>query len=439
VPKLNALQVENFKPEDRDYRAADGGGLYLLVRPNGSKLWRYDYRLGKTRRTLSIGEYDRLGDGVAYFSLAQARKAHETATATVGLGEHPMNQTQRAETAAKAEAQTTERLFGNLADIWLKAREANNSKKTYARDDRSVTYLKHGYRRGKGLGSLDVAEVKSSHLSALAEQFNKPTRVRVISAARKIMAVAKRTGFIAHSPFSDINFNEGFEKHKERKRPAITDEKQFGELLRRIEGYKGRGHNLTWYALKLLALTFVRPDTMAKSEWKHFDLEGARWVIPFEELKMEWLRSENSETQDDFVVPLSRQAVALLRDLHEITGHSRYLFPGSGDATVMSENTLNCALHALGYKGVHCAHGFRASASTILNRQRTQDGRRRFETALVEIQQDRLDASTRAIYDRDDLMPERIVLMRFWADKIDALRDAGLDAAKKKRRLRAAA
>ena len=109
---------------------------------------------------------------------------------------------------------------------------------------------------------------------------------------------------------------------------------------------------------------------------------------------------------DDFVVPLSRQAAALIRELYEITGYGSYLFPGCGDAEVMSENTLNYALHGMGYKGVHCAHGFRASASTILNRQRTKEGRRRFETALVEIQQDRLDASTRAIYDRDDLMPD---------------------------------
>jgi integrase len=349
-----------------------------------------------------------------------------------------MNQAQQAETAALAKAEAAERLFGNLADVWLRAREANNSKKTYARDERSVNYPKHGYRGAKGFGGFDASEVKSSHLSALAEQFNKPTRVRVISAARKIMAVAKRKGFIAHSPFSDINFNDGLPKHKEKERPAITDEKQFGDLLRKIESYEGRSNNLTSYALRLLALTFVRPDTMAKAEWKHFDLKGARWVIPFEALKMEWLRSETGQTHDDFVVPLSRQAMALLHELHEITANSRYLFPGCGDAAVMSDSTPNNALRGLGYKGVHCAHGFRASASTILNRQRTKDGRRRFETALVEIQQDRLDASTRAIYDRDDLMPERIELMQFWADKIDALRDGGLVVAEgKKKKLQA--
>jgi len=436
---LNAIKVENLKPKRADYRVADGGGLYILVRPNGSKLWRYDYRLtsggGATRRTFSIGEYAENGDGVNRFSLKQARDEHEAARAAVARGEHPISPAQRAAKAkaemVKAEADAITRAemeeanwtFGALADIWLLARKVNNSPKTFARDERSVGYLKNGYRGGKGFGDLRVAEVEAAHLSDLAEKFNKPTRIRVVSAARKVMGVAKRKGLIQHSPFSDVNFSEGFEKHRAKKRPAITDEKKFGELLRRIESYDGRGNNLTWYGLKLLALTFVRPDTMAKAEWRHFDLEGRRWVIPFDKLKMEWLRTEKGETPEDFVVPLSRQAVALLRALNEITGKNRSLFPGCGDAEVMSENTLNCALLALGYKGIHCAHGFRASASTILNRQRTKEGRRRFETALVEIQQDRLDASTRAIYDRDDLMPGRIELMQFWADKIDDLRD----------------
>jgi integrase len=188
------------------------------------------------------------------------------------------------------------------------------------------------------------------------------------------LAIAKRKGLIKHSPFSDVNFNEGFEKHRAKKRPAITDEKKFGDLLRKIEAYDGRSNNLTWYGLKLLALTFVRPDTMAKAEWRHFDLNRARWVIPFEKLKMEWLRTEKGESPEDFVVPLSRQAIALLRELRELTGKSRYLFPGCGDAEVMSENTLNYALQAVGYKGLHCVHCFRASASTILNRQRTRRG-----------------------------------------------------------------
>jgi integrase len=142
----------------------------------------------------------------------------------------------------------------------------------------------------------------------------------------------------------------------------------------------------------------------------------------FEGLKMATERSEAGKSEDDYVIPLSRQAVALLRELHKITGDDEYLFPGRGDGRTISENTLNYALLGLGYKGIHCAHGFRSSASTMLNRERV-NGRRRFERELIEMQQDRLDASTRAVYDRDDRLPERVGLMQFWADKIDALRD----------------
>ena len=122
-------------------------------------------------------------------------------------------------------------------------------------------------------------------------------------------------------------------------------------------------------------------------------------------------------------MPLSRQALKLLRELQEITGDGRYLLPGNvRGGNVIGENTLNYALWALGYKGIHCAHGFRSSASTILNRQRV-DGRRRFERSLVEFQLDHQDASVRAIYDRDDCLPERVELMQFWADKCDDMRD----------------
>lgn len=431
---LNAIKVENLRAKKADYRVADGGGLYLLVRSNESKLWRYDYRLAEhvtnnvVRRTFSIGAYGADGDGVRTFSLKQAREEHEAARAAVARGEHPVSPAQRAAKAnakvdASGMAQDADLTFGAIADAWLASRKFNNSSKTYARDKRSVRYLKGGYREGKGFGHLRPAEIEAAHLSSLGEHFQKPTRVKLIGAAKKIMAVAKRKGLIKYSPFSDVDFHEGLPKHRRKSRPAITDEKLFGKLLRDIDAYNGRVHNLTWWGLKLLTLVFVRPDTMAKAKWEHFDLEKARWVIPFHALKMEWLRIEKDEAPDDYVVPLSRQAVALLKRLHKITGESRYLFPGCGEAEVMSENTMNFALHSMGYKGIHCAHGFRSSASTILNRQRNKEGRRRFDTALVEIQQDRLDSSTRAIYDRDDMMPERIELMQFWADKVDELGD----------------
>ena len=149
---------------------------------------------------------------------------------------------------------------------------------------------------------------------------------------------------------------------------------------------------------------------------------------------MEWLRSESGQAVEDFVVPLSAAGGHAAAQLHEITGKGRYLFPalsvGRNPGEVMSENTLNNALHSLGYKDVHCAHGFRASASTILNRQRDDVGRRMFDRSLDELQLDHQDGSTRAIYDRDDALPERIQLMQFWGDTLDTLRAGGRSNAK---------
>jgi len=423
---LVSNKIDALKPASKDFRKADGGGLYLLVRTTGSKLWRYDYRLGAVRRTLAIGEFSKDGDGRTSFTLGQARDVHDKARQAVARGQHPVSPAKAAAdaTAAAVAAREAQKTFGTLADLWLTTRKANRAPKSYARDMRSVKYLKDGYKNGKGFGSLLVDQVGSAHLSDLIGEFNKPTRIWVISAAKKIMAIAKRDELIQHSPFSDVNFNEGFAKHKVKKRPAITDEEKFGELMRSIDGYQGRASDFTKSALQLLALTFVRPDLVAKAEWKHFDLDNALWVIPFEMLKMEWLRSETGEPEEDFYIPLSRQAVALLRELSETTGKDRYLFPGTGDAEAMSESTINFALHSLGFKGTHCAHGFRSSASTVLNRQRV-DGRRKYERALIELQLDHQDASVRAIYDRDDCLPERIELMQFWADKIDGLRGGG--------------
>jgi len=429
---LTDTALRSAKPRAESYKMFDGGGLFVLVKPNGSMLWRYKFKLGGREKLLTLGQYPAV-------KLADARKAHQDAKIKRHAGVDPSaaRQAERAERqVAEAEAALRETTFGSVADKWLKTRVPVKAKgmeekeikkrfKTYARDDRMVGYLKDGKETAPGFGRVVIDRVELGHLSPILNAVNHPTRIRLISAARKIISYAKAHGLWPKdrpSPFADIDFAAGFAKHRETHRPAITDPVKFGQLLRKIEVYEGRGDNLTGYALELLGLTFVRPGTIAAAKWDHFNLRGAFWVVPFEGLKMATERAEAGKSEDDYVIPLSRQAVALLRELHKITGDDEYLFPGRGNGRTISENTLNYALHGLGYKGIHCAHGFRSSASTMLNRERV-DGRRRFERELIEMQQDRLDASTRAVYDRDDRLPERVELMQFWADKIDALRD----------------
>jgi len=410
IQKKTIADIQGRKPPEKATKLADGGGLYLYVTPSGSLLWRYDYRRkadGK-RKTLSLGVY---GETLPGLDLNRARAAHQAARIVVANGGDPAS--------TKKIVAVRSGTFGEIADAWLKTRTGikPNSR---AFDVRNVRYLKTGYRKAKGFGDVPITDVRVKHLSPLLSEFNKPSRVRLLSCAKMVVAFAKAHDLIEHSPFADINFEAGFAPYKSTPRPAITNEKQFGDLLRKIDAYEGRGNSLVRDALQLLTLTFVRPGTVQAAEWEHFDLDDTRqWVIPFARLKM----AHQREVEEDFVVPLSRQALKLLRELREITGKGRYLFPGNirGGETI-GENTLNGALWVLGFKGIHCAHGFRSSGSTILNRQRV-DGRRRFERLLVEFQLDHQDATVRAIYDRDDCMPERVELMQVWADLCDDMRD----------------
>lgn len=415
ILKKDITDIQGRKPPAKPTKLADGGGLYLYVSTSGALLWRYDYRRvadGK-RKTMSLGAY---GDTLPGLDLNRARQRHQAARTEVENGGDPA--------ATKKIAPILSGTFGDVADAWLKTRTGGKPN-SRAFDVRNVRYLKEGYRKAKGMGGIPFADVRLIHLSPLLQEFNKPSRIRLQSAAKKIAGYAKAHGLIQSSPFSDVDFEAGFAKYKATPRPAITDEKNFGNLLRKIDVYEGYSDNLAYYGLKLLSLTFVRPGMVQSAEWKHFNLKTGLWTIPFDQLKMAYQR----DVEDDFVVPLSRQALKLLWELRQITGDGRYLLPGNvrGGAHI-GENTLNYALWALGYKGIHCAHGFRSSASTILNRQRL-DGRRRFERSLIEFQLDHQDASVRAIYDRDDCLPERVELMQYWADMCDAMRDGKTEKA----------
>jgi integrase len=180
-------------------------------------------------------------------------------------------------------------------------------------------------------------------------------------------------------------------------------------------------------ALDLLALTFVRPGTVTQAEWDEFDLDAALWTIPFRKLKQREFRESIKELRGKpHYVPLSRQVVAFLRELKKQTGDGRYLFPGRKGRPI-STNALEVALNSIGYQGTHCPHGFRSSASTLLNAERiTLDGTElpRFAEQAIDFQLEHVDASVAAIYNRDQRLPERTKMMQFWADKIDALRES---------------
>jgi integrase len=206
--------------------------------------------------------------------------------------------------------------------------------------------------------------------------------------------------------------------------PAITKPDEFGGLLRAIDGYR-RGAPETRLALQLLALTFVRPDELRWARWDEFDLGGAEatWTLPAERMKM---RREHK-------VPLSRQAVEIVRELRALSRGGAFLFPGRTTARPMSESCLSAALHYMGIpKDVHCPHGFRSSFSSIANAARTPakdaDGRpliprRMWDSDAIELQSSRVNGgAVRRVYCREDFMAERREMMQWWANYLDTLR-----------------
>lgn len=410
-------KLKAAKKKATAYKLADGEGLYVLVHPNGSKYWRYNYRLDGAWKTLALGQYPEV-------TIKDAREKHEEAALKVARGQDPM--------AAKREEKKRQATFREVAAEWLNLKypEGKEHSKTSDRAYRMVDYL------NDGMGDIEITDLRVKHLSDILHKFELAgkfeTRVRVQGAAVMILGYAAGRGYLdgAPHPFLGVNYAASFTAPAEEPRPAVVKADDFGHLLRKVQL---REDGLTGMALNLLALTFVRPGDVNAGRWQDVDWDNAKWNVPAEQAKMRTKRKQNDSPRAGMPheVPLARQTLELLRSLHKITGHSTFMFPGRQRARTMSENTMGDALNALGYQGVHCPHGFRSSASTILNAARVvaEDGRKTFiwpdQPALIEVQLDHDDASTRAIYNRGGCWEDRAELMQYWADTIDRLRSDG--------------
>jgi integrase len=412
--KLRALL--RAKPPAKRYKLGDGEGLYLSVETNGALYFRYKYRFAGKERLMALGQYDAV-------SLAKAREVHQAARRDLKAGIDP-----QARKKAEEEAKT----FGEVADAWLKMIGAPvegkepRSPKTRDRDERMVKYLKEAF------GSVLIDKVEAHHLVGLLNSFERAksyeTRSRLQSAAINIGGFAQGKALIKQNPFVGIAFGKAFTAAAGVPRPAIIEPKPFGKMLRDIADYKAREGGLVRIALDLLALTFVRPGSVTRAEWTEFDLDGGIWVIPFAKLKQRRKRAKIRELNGKpHFVPLAPQAVALLRELKRRTGNHLYLFPGRGEGPITT-GALEAALKKLGYKGLHVPHGFRSSASTLLNAERiVVEGNElpRFAEQVIEFQLEHVDGSVAAIYNRDQRLAERTKMMQFWGDYLDDLRDLG--------------
>ncbi len=389
---LSDAAVRNSKATDKPRKLSDERGLYLLVTKAG-KYWRFDYRHDGRRRTLAVGVYPDV-------TLAQARERRDQARALLADGTDPS-------AAKQARKAATENSFEAVAREWHAKFSPgwvpHHADKIIKRFEREVF---------PWIGNRPIASISAPDLLAVLRRIEARNALdsahRVHQNCGKVFRYAVATGRALRDPSGDLR--GAIPPAVERHHPTITEPKRVGELLRAIAGYSGS--HVTRYALQLAPLVFVRPGELRKAEWSEFDLDKAEWRIPAHKMKMKAVH----------IVPLSIQALAILTELHALTGSGSYVFPGARtDARNMSENTVNAGLRRLGYAvGDMTGHGFRSMASTLLNEQGWN--RDAIERQLAHAERDDI----RAAYNYAEHLPERRKMMQAWADYLDKLK-AGAD------------
>lgn len=394
---LTALEVSKSKATGKMQRLADGGNMYLLIQPNGAKYWRMDYRLAGKRKTLAIGVYPGM-------SLSNAREQREQARKLIANGVDPV----AAKQAQKASIiENVENSFEVIAREWF-ARHApnwkeNHSSKIIARLEKDVF---------PWIGNRPIAEMTAPALLAVIRKIEArgalETAHRALACCGQVFRYAVATGRAERDPTGDLRGALPPVK-KDKHFAAITEPEKVGELLRDIEGYQGS--YIVKGAFKLSPLLFVRPGELRKMEWTELDLDKAEWIIPADKMKMGVTH----------IVPLAKQAVAVLREMLPLTGRSKYVFHGERDHDrPMSDNAIRSALRRMGWANDEMTpHGFRAMASTILDNMGYKQ--EWLERQLAHEEPNKIKAA----YKREAwrmYLPERTAMMQAWADYLDKLK-----------------
>jgi integrase len=395
---LTVAQIKNEKSTGKPIKLSDGGGLFLLIQPNDKKYWRLAYRFNGKQKTLALGVYPAV-------SLAKARERREDARRLLADGIDP-NEQRKATKAAKIgqNADSFEVIarewFANQAPVWV----PTHADKIIRRLERDIF---------PWLGASPITSITAQQLLIAARRIEergvKETARRALLNCSQVFRYAIATGRAERDPVPDLK--GALQPAKTTHFATMTDPKAIGELLCAIDEY--HGSFVTKCALQLAPLVFVRPGELRAAEWSEIDLEAAEWNIKADRMKMRIAH----------LVPLSKQAVAILRELHPLTGRGKYVFSSEQTSTrPMSENTLNFALRRMGFaKNEMSVHGFRAMARTVLDE-------------ILHVRPDYIehqlahavrDPNGRA-YNRTSHLPERREMMQLWADYLDKLKQGGI-------------
>jgi integrase len=391
---LTDTAIRKARPAEKPLKLTDGAGLYLLLNPNGSRWWRFDYRFGGKRKTLSMGTYPDTG-------LADARAKRDIARRQVQAGVDPGVHRKAVRAAGAARAANS---FAVIAEEWLAKQRMSAATLKKARWTLDKLVLPF-------IGNRPVAEIDPPEMLKLLERIEQggahETAHRTKQRCSQIFRYAIATHRADRDPTADLR--GALTPAKVTHRAAITDPAKVGELLRAIDGYTGSF--VVRCALKLAPLVMARPGELRQAEWAEIDLDRSEWRIPAGKMKM----------REEHTVPLSSQAVAVLRELHPLTGKGRYVFPSERSRQrPMSDGTVNAALRRMGFdKSTMTSHGFRAMASTRLNELG-------YPPDVIERQLAHAERNkVRAAYNRAQYMEERKRMMQEWADYLDGLRATG--------------
>jgi integrase len=390
---LTDAAIRTAKPQEKPVKLFDGGGLFLLVAPNGGKWWRLKYRFGGKEKLLSLGTYPEIGLKDARDRCIEARK----------LLANDIDPGEKRKADKRESILARVNTFEAVAREWMASKKDTNSagqqEKTLARMVNDVF---------PWMGKRPITEIDAPEILVVIRRVDsrgaRYTAHRVRSQISQIFRYGIATGVAKVDPAKDLI--GAIPSPREKHFASITEPAKVGEMLRAFDGFAGTFSVLC--ALKLAPMIFVRPGELRAAEWAHLDLEKAEW------------RYRVSKTNTDHLVPLASQAVEILRELHAMTGRGRYVFPGARTASrPMSNAAVNAALRRLGYdtRTEITGHGFRAMARTILHEELHQKPEV-IEHQLAHAVSDALGTA----YNRTKFLKERKAMMQLWADYLDKLK-----------------
>jgi integrase len=391
--KLTDAAIRKAKPEEKPYKMADGGGMYLEIMPNGSRYWRLKYRFNGKEKRLALGVYPDV-------SLALARDRRQDARKLLADGVDPSENRKAVKAAKNA---NTENSFEVVAREWLSSHMANK-----AASHREKVIRRFELYLFPWLGSKPIQDISAPQVLEAIKRIEKlgilETAHRALQTCGQVFRYAVQTGRAIRDVTADLR--GALPPTTTNHMASFTEPQEVAELLRAIEGFKGT--ITVQCALRLAPLVFVRPSELRMAKWADIDLDAGEW------------RYVVSKTKTDHLVPLPRQAIEILREIHPLSGHGEYVFQGGhSPLKPMSESAINAALKRMGYdtKTQITGHGFRAMARTILHERLNIDPHV-IEHQLAHKVPDALGAA----YNRTKFIEQRKAMMQSWADYLDNLK-----------------